>query len=170
MIISRIVCRFFVKAICLAIVAPIFPDFLLADTIVLKRGKRLEEYSGTIKSANQEAVVLDLECRGRLKEFHWSQQLFAIQLNSKCKPSQDIGAGGFERDCRKRFLLIDSHYVAENYLNNFKYYSHILEADGRKVLDFERMAFFSEKGSEIKIPKGETDFRVIIQKNCADRG
>ena len=136
--------------------------FAHGDTIVIKNsnGSR-EEYSGSVIDADQDRIVFDVECSGKVQEIKWGSTLAELRLNDICKPASMLAAGGFHRECSKTFQLIDNIYEVEMYQTKFTY-SHGVLTFNEGSYDIKNSAITDVKGTRTKVPAQKGRLTVTI--------
>src|SRR3981081_892763 len=126
---SRLLCRaplhVAMFATCIIVISAVSGH---ADTVLLKGSSKgsTEGYFGSAISANQDKVVFDIECSGKKVELFWSKGLTDLTFNKTCKPQGALGAGGFDLDCSKVFMIIDNALEAEVFTHKITYSTGIV--------------------------------------------
>ena len=137
-----------------------------ADTVLLKGSSKgsTEGYFGSAISANQDKVVFDIECSGKKVELFWSKGLTDLTFNKTCKPQGALGAGGFDLDCSKVFMIIDNALEAEVFTSKFTYSAGVVTLDeGRYNVDQKTFIDAKGKVTKLSVPKETKDpFAVYI--------
>jgi hypothetical protein len=129
-----------------------------ADTVVLKnRNKTVEEYSGSVVTADEDKVIIDVECSGKTTELRWNNGLKEIRFNRTCKPEDNVGTGGPEEtpNCSKVFMIAASFYMGNEYTSKFKYRDGIINVSEGWSFYIDQRKFTDTGGRMHQIPAYE---------------
>jgi hypothetical protein len=137
--------------------------FAHGDTIVIKNSNgNKEEYSGSVTDADQDRIVFDVECSGKVREIRWGNTLAELRLNDICRPARMLGAGGFDLECSKPFQVIDNFYEQDMYQTKFTYSHGVLTFNDGGSYDIKNSAITDVKGTRTKVPARKERLTVTI--------
>lgn len=135
-----------------------------ADSISIKNGHQKEEYAGKILEVSNNIVKFDIECKGNVKILNWFSQVTELRFNKRCDNPTPIAAGGFEEDCKSKFMIIDSDNEIEEYDSDIRYKDGIFTFGNIGIYDFNIKQYFS-KNNPSKRYYMKSNFNLTVGSN-----